>query len=77
MTVKTTKLAVAFEDDERKILGAASEIIVALKEEMERQHCSFAIDNWGGAWDIDEIENVITFCSRLADCDYVNPLEIE
>ena len=77
MTVKTTKLAVAFEEDERRILGTASEIIVALKEEMERQHWSFAIDNWGGEWDIDEIENVITFCSRLADCDYSNPLEIE
>lgn len=78
MTVKTTKLTVTFEEDERKALRTASDIITILKEEMERQHCSFAIDNWGGNWDIDnEIEDVITFCSRLADCDNLSPLEIE
>lgn len=77
MTVKMTKPTVAFEEDERKTLQTASDIILALKEEMERQHVSFAIDNWGGEWDIDEIENIINFCSRLADCDYLNPLEIE
>ena len=78
MTVKQTKLTVTFEKDERQILGTASEIIVALKEEMERQHCSFAIDGWGGEWNIDAgIEDAIIFCSRLADCDDLSPLEIE
>ena len=78
MNVKQTKLTVTFEEDERKTLQAASDIIAVLKEEMERQHCSFAIDNWGGNWDIEnEIEDAITFCSRLADCDSLSPLEIE
>lgn len=77
MTIKMTKPTVSFEEDERKALRTASDIILILKEEMERQHVAFAIDNWGGEWDIDEIENIITFCSRLADCDYLNPLEIE
>lgn len=78
MTIQNTKLTVTFEEEERRILGIASDIITILKEEMERQHCSFAIDNWGGQWDIDnEIEDAITFCSRLADCDSLSPLEIE
>lgn len=78
MTVKMTKPTIAFEEDERNMLRVASNIILALKEEMERQHTSFAIDNEGGEWQIDnEIENAIIFCSRLADCDYLSPLEIE
>lgn len=77
MTIQNTKLTVTFEEEERRILGIASDIITILKEEMERQHCSFAIDNWGGQWNIDEIENIIIFCSRLADCDYLNLLEFE
>lgn len=78
MTIQNTKLTVTFKEEERRILGAASDIITTLKEEMEHQHCSFAIDNWGGQWDIDnEIEDAITFCSRLADCDSLSPLEIE
>lgn len=78
MTIKTPKLTVAFEEDERNILRAASDIIAVLREEMERQHCSWAIDNDGGVWHGEnEIEDVITFCSHLANCDYSNPLEIE
>lgn len=77
MTVKMAKLTVSFEEDERKILNAASDIVFALKQEMEHQHVIFAIDNCGGEWNIDEIENTIIFYSRLANCDYSNPLEIE
>lgn len=78
MTIRMAKLTVTFEEDERKTLQAASDIILALKEEMERQHVTSAVDNWGGEWQIDnEIEDAITFCSRLAECDYLSPLEIE
>jgi len=78
MNVKQTKLTVAFEENERNILRAASDIITVLQKEMEHQNCSFAIDGWGGEWNIDAgIEDAIILCSRLADCDDLTPLEIE
>ena len=77
MTLKT-KSTISFEEDERKILQTASDLILALYREMKHHNASFAIDHAGGVWHGEvEIEDFILFCSHLANCDYSNPLEIE
>ena len=57
MTLKT-KSTISFEEDERKILQTASDLILALFREMKHHNTSWAIDHSGGIWHAEnEIED--------------------
>lgn len=65
MTLKT-KSTISFEEDERKILQTASDLILALYREMIHHDASWAIDHAGGVWHAEnEIEDIILFALTL------------